>query len=41
MLKAALNRAYNAGKVPTNTPWRKVKPFRGTDAAVVRYLGDD
>jgi integrase len=41
MLKAALNRAYNAGKVPTDTAWRKVKPFKQTDAAVVRYLSDD
>jgi integrase len=41
MLKAALNRAYNAGKVPTDTAWRKVKPFRGTDAAVVHYLSAD
>jgi hypothetical protein len=37
----ALNRAYNAGKVPTDAAWRKVKPFRHADAAVVRYLSDD
>jgi integrase len=41
MLKAALNRAFNAGKVPTDTAWRKVKPFRETDAPVLRYLSAD
>jgi hypothetical protein len=37
MLKAALNRAYNAGRVPIDNAWRRVKPFKQTDAAVVRY----
>ena len=41
MLKAALNRAYNAGKVPSDTAWRKVKPFKHVDEAVVRYLSED
>ena len=38
MLKAALNRAYNIGKTPSDDSWRKVKPHRGVDAAKVRYL---
>jgi hypothetical protein len=38
MLKAALNRAYNAGRVPSDAAWRKVKPFRGADAPVIHYL---
>lgn len=38
VLKAALNRAYNTGKVPSDAAWRKVKPHRKVDAAKVRYL---
>lgn len=38
ILKAALNHAYHEGKVALDDPWRKVKPFRGVDAAVIRYL---
>jgi integrase len=38
VLKAALNRAYNTGKVPSDDAWRKVKPHRKVDAARVRYL---
>ena len=41
MFKAALNRAYNAGRVPSDDAWRKVKPFRQTDEAVVCYLSGD
>ena len=41
MLKAALNRAYNAGRVPSDAAWRKVKPFRQVNEAVVRYLRND
>jgi integrase len=37
-LKAALNYAYNDDKVSSAEAWRKVKPFRGADAARVRYL---
>ena len=40
ILKAALNRAYSDGKVTSDDAWRKVKPFRGVDAARVRYLSD-
>ena len=38
MLKAALNRAFNADRVASDTAWRKVKPFKKVDEAVVRYL---
>jgi len=39
MLKAALNRAFHADRVSSDSAWRKVKPFRKVDEAVVRYLG--
>ena len=38
MLKAALNRAFHADRVSSDTAWRKVKPFKRVDEAVVRYL---
>ena len=38
MLKAALNRAFHADRVFSDTAWRKVKPFKQVDEAVVRYL---
>jgi integrase len=38
MLKAALNRAFQAGRASSDSAWRKVKPFRRVDEAVVRYL---
>ena len=38
MLKAALNRAFHADRVSSDSAWRKVKPFRKVDEAVVRYL---
>jgi integrase len=38
MLKAALNRAFHADRVSSDTAWRKVKPFKKVDEAVVRYL---
>ncbi len=38
ILKAALNHAFHEGKVAADEPWRKVKPFREADSAVVRYL---
>jgi integrase len=41
MLKAALNQAYRAGRVTSAEAWRKVKPFKQTDVAVVHYLSDD
>lgn len=41
VLKAALNHAWRDGKVPADSAWRKVRPFRDVDAAVVRYLTQD
>jgi integrase len=39
-LKAALNRAFHDGHIATDEAWRKVKPFREADAAVIHYLSD-
>lgn len=41
ILKAALNHAFHEGKVADDSPWRKVKPFKGADAPVIRYLKHD
>ena len=38
ILRAALNHAFNDGKVASDHAWRKVKPFKKVDAARVRYL---
>ena len=38
MLKAALNRTFQAGRTSSDGAWRKVKPFKRVDEAVVRYL---
>ena len=38
MLKAALNRAFHTDRLQTDMAWRKVKPFKRVDEAVVRYL---
>jgi integrase len=38
ILKAALNHAYHEHHVASNEAWRRTKPFREVDAAVVRYL---
>jgi integrase len=38
ILKAALNRAFREGRVPSDAAWRRVEPFEGVDAARVRYL---
>src|SRR4051812_6531333 len=38
MLKAALNRAFHGDRVSSDSAWRKVKPFKKVDEAVVRYL---
>jgi integrase len=40
VLKAALNHAFRDGKSSTDDAWRKVKPFREADAAVIHYLSD-
>jgi integrase len=41
VLKAALNYAFHEGHVSADEPWRKVKPFREADAAVVHFLKAD
>ena len=33
--------AYHDGRVLSDDAWRKVKPFRETDAPVIRYISDD
>jgi integrase len=38
ILKSALNHAFHDGKIASDVAWRKVKPFKGVDAARVRYL---
>jgi len=40
-LKAALNHAWRSGAVPSDDPWRRVKPFRAVDAPVIRYLSEE
>ena len=37
-LRAALNRAFNDGKVPDDTAWRRVKPFPKVSVARIRYF---
>ncbi len=41
ILKAALNRAWRDGKIPSDTAWRTIEPFKEADAARVRYLTVD
>lgn len=38
ILKAALNRAYNDGKVASDDAWRRVKPYRNVDSPRIRFL---
>lgn len=38
VLKAALNRAWRDGKVPSDAEWRRVEPYEGVDAARIQYL---
>jgi integrase len=38
VLKAALNRAWREGKVPSDTAWRRVEPFGDVDVSRTRYL---
>lgn len=41
ILKAALNRAWKAGRVTTDGAWRRVEPFENVDAARQRHLSVD
>jgi len=38
ILKAALNRAYEDGRVASDDAWRRVKPYRNVENAKIRYL---
>jgi integrase len=38
ILKAALNRAWRAGKIASDDAWRRVEPFENVDSARARYL---
>jgi integrase len=38
ILRAALNNAFHDDLVASDAAWRKVKPFKGVDAARIRYL---
>lgn len=38
VLRAALNRAWRAGKIADDSAWRKVKPFKGVVASRARYF---
>jgi integrase len=38
VLRAALNHAFREDLVASDAAWRKVEPFKGVDAARVRYL---
>ena len=40
-LRAALNLAYNDGKVPSNQAWRSIKKFEGVDRSRDRFLSLD
>lgn len=41
VLKAALNKAFRAEKIASDSAWRRVKPFAKVDAPRLRYLQDD
>ena len=38
VLKAALNYAYREGRISTDDPWRRVKPFPQVEEPVIRFL---
>lgn len=38
ILKAALNHGFQKGRIPSDTAWRRVKPFPGTDRPRERHL---
>jgi integrase len=40
-LRAALNLAYNDGRVPSNQAWRSIKKFEGVDRSRDRFLSVD
>ena len=40
VLKAALNHAWKAGHIDSDDAWRRVKPFKAVETALVRYLSE-
>ncbi len=40
-LKAALNKAYQDGKVANDDAWRRIKPFKAVESAKMQYLTTD
>jgi integrase len=38
VLRAALNHAFSEGNIASDLAWRKVRPFKGVEAARVRHL---
>lgn len=41
ILKAALNYAFQEGKIATDEAWRRAKPFREVDTAKIQYLSHE
>ena len=41
ILKASLNYAFIEGRATSDLAWRRVRPFRGVDAARIRFLTTD
>ena len=41
ILKASLNYAFVEGRTSSDLAWRRVRPFRGVDAARIRFLTGD
>lgn len=41
IFKAALNFAFSEGRVASDQAWRRVKPFKGVDAAKISYLDQE
>ena len=41
IFKAALNFAFSEGRVAMDEAWRRVKPFKGVDAAKISYLDQE
>ncbi len=41
VLKAALNLAFQDGRIASDEAWRRVKPFQNAETARIRFLNDD
>jgi integrase len=40
VLKAALNHAWKRGRIASDDAWRRVRPFKAVETALVRYLSE-